>query len=226
MLLVEQWLTDPAQRAKLVSALTPLFAHYASNPRNLSWEIYNEPEFQIWNNEIDESSVVTTAKDITTAIHQNSQALVTVGNAFADGIPMWKDVGLDYYSPHWYDYMNSGTYCLRCNDYNFYKTKYGITQPIVVGETYTSPTTDSLVRYTDFYNKGYAGAWSWSLFYNNTNDKLQVDFSTMKTFTSSHTDIGPNASGLSTQPSPTVTPTVTPIPSAATPRPFLTFVSN
>lgn len=206
------WLNDPTQRLKLGQALTPLFARYANNPRVMSWEIYNEPEFQIWNNQVDQTATVETAKVIANTVHQNSPALVTVGSAFADGMALWKDVPLDYYSPHWYDYMNSGGFCMRCETADQKRTRFGITdnKPIVIGETYAGPDVDAQARMNDFYTMGYAGAWPWSLFPDRTNDRLAIDFPALKTFTTGKTDIGPTSIAPSTN-TPTLTPSATPI---------------
>src|SRR5579883_139509 len=126
------WLTDTTQRSKLAQAIGSLAAHYSCNPRILSWEIYNEPDFDIWNGKIAQQPVVDTATAITQSIHANAPGtLVTIGTGFADGMAMFTGVGLDYYSPHWYDYMSSGNYCMICNTAAYYQSEYGISQPIV-----------------------------------------------------------------------------------------------
>ncbi len=225
------WETDTTQRGKLVQALSTLFAHYAGNPRILSWEIYNEPENDIWNNRIAQQPVVDTGTAIATAVHSSSPGtLVTVGSLFADGMKMWLNAGLDYYSPHWYDYMSGGDYCMICHNYSYYSA-WGVTKPIVVGEFYsgtsaTTPTSSN--RYDYWYNNGYAGAWAWSLFPSHTSDGLQIDFTAATNFASQHADIGPIA-GFSSTPTPTQAVSLTPTPaisqapsSTPTPSPSLT----
>ena len=213
------WILDASQRAKLAEVLGTLFARYGGNPRVMSWEIFNEPEFQIWNNEIAQAPVVDTVKAISDSVHANSGALTTVGGAMLDGIPMWKDTGIDYYSPHWYDYMGSGGWCARCTDYNEVKNRFGINKPVVIGELYIGTDTDSLQRFNDFYNKGFAGAWPWSLFPDRTSDNLGIDFNAAKTFSSTKTDLGPKQviSPTPATPAPSLTPTSTPMLSPTKP---------
>ena len=197
------WIDNSTHRAALAQALGPLFARYRSNPRVMSWEIFNEPEFQIWDGEISEANTVLTARAISDSVHQNSDALVTIGHAFADGIPMWLNANLDYYSPHWYDYMSSaGDWCMSCNDYNYYKNKYGITKPIVVGEIYLGSDANPASRLNSFYDKGYAGVWGWSLFTERTSDGLVVDMTAMRNFVTSHPDVGPKPQTGLTPPAP------------------------
>ena len=93
-------MTDQAQRQKLASALAPLFAHYRDNPRVLSWEVFNEPEWDIWNNRVDAGSVQATVRAIADAVHANSHAYVTVGAGALSGLPLWVDQHLDYYQAH------------------------------------------------------------------------------------------------------------------------------
>jgi hypothetical protein len=189
------WQTDPAQRAKLIDALGPLFARYADNPRIISWEPYNEPENDIWKFRIAQQAVVDTGTAIAQSVHANAPGTyVTIGNFKAEGMKMWINAGLDYYSPHWYDYMSSGDNCVICNHYSHYAA-WGIDKPIVVGEYY-SATLDtaphsSTYRNNYWYTNGFAGAWSWSLFPDRTHDQLETDFAAAAGFSAEHNDFGP-----------------------------------
>lgn len=208
------WFTNSTQRAKLAQVLTPLFIRYANNPRVMSWEVFNEPEWQIWNGLADEAATVATTKAIADAVHANSPTLVTLGSAHIGGIPMFKDANLDYFSPHWYDGMqNPNDDCARCVTYQQLQTRYGITKPIVIGEMYGGDS-QALQKFNDFYTKGYAGAWAWSLFFDHTGDRLQVDLNALKTFTGQHNDVGPRGGIVaSSSPSPTARPSPSPSPS-------------
>jgi hypothetical protein len=204
------WQTDPAKRAALVNALAPLFARYATNTHVLSWEVFNEPEWDIWNNKIDQTSVQETVRAIIAAVHANSAAYATVGSAQLDGLSMWTGLGLDYYQAHWYDYMSSGDWCALCTDYATVRSKYGLDRPLVIGELYLG--TDTPGRLTALFDKGYAGAWPWSLFWDRTNDRLAVDLSQATAFATAHTNIGPLASATSPSAPPTIAPTAAPTP--------------
>jgi hypothetical protein len=186
------WMTDDGQRAKLASVLAPLFARYGSNPRIMAWEIFNEPEWDIWNGKITEAPVKATVREIAGAVHANSNAYVTVGSAILDGLPMWLGQGLDFYQAHWYDPMSSGQWCARCTDYASVRTRYNLDAPVVIGELYAGTDVDAQQRFSDFYNKGFAGAWAWSLFPEKTHDKLGVDMAAARQFIAQQ-----NASGAS-----------------------------
>ena len=198
------WRTDPAQRAQLAKVLGPLFARYKDNPRVMAWEIFNEPEWEIWNSGgvVSEAHVKAMAVEIIKSIRLNSpKTLVTVGQALVGGynssqrgIAMWTDVDLDFYSPHWYDPQTSPfSICALCTTAPALQTLYNTTKPIVIGEFAqgigsTSANTD---RMNQWYNKGYAGAWSWSLFPENTYDLIPTDFTALTIFNGQHPDIGP-----------------------------------
>jgi hypothetical protein len=203
------WLTDATQREKLASALAPLFARYRGHPRVLSWEVFNEPEWDVWNGQIAQAPVQATVKVIADAVHVNSTAYVTVGSAMLDGLPMWVGQGLDYYQAHWYDYMSGGHWCARCTDYTTVRARYNLDAPLVIGEFYAGADVDALQRFTEFYNKGYAGAWPWSLFADRTNDKMAIDHAAARQFARQRTDLGPRAGSGSATATPTVSPTAT-----------------
>ena len=192
------WIDDPAQRTALASALAPLFAHYADQPHVMAWESFNEPEWQIWNNLIDQTGTVATSKAIAKAVHENSLAFSTVGQATVDGIPLWSGFS-DLYTPHWYQgTMSSGSSCADCYaSVNDLRTQKAISDavPIIVGETdmgvgFGANTTIQDVL-QDLYSKGFAGAYGWSLFPSHTEDHFALDLPHVSSFARSVSDIGP-----------------------------------
>lgn len=185
------WLTDPVQRQALAEALGPLFARYRENTHILAWEVFNEPEWDIWNHVVAEAPVQATVGAITASVHANSKAYVTVGSAMLDGLPMWVGQGLDFYQAHWYDTMSSGFWCARCTDYATVAALYNLDGPVVLGEFYAGKSVDAQQRFEDFYDKGFAGSWAWSLLPYRTLDGLDVDLSAAKGFAGNHADLGP-----------------------------------
>jgi hypothetical protein len=180
------WFTDPGQRQKLADVLAPLFDRYKNNPHILAWEIVNEPEWDVWSNKVSQADVQATVKVLANTVHAHTQTAVTVGSANLEGMLMWEgtDSGLDFYSPHWYDPMDSGLACARCTDVPTITTTYSLdSKPIVLGEFYASPSVDALQRFKDFRAKGYAGAWAWSLFSDKTTDKFAIDLAAVKAYT-------------------------------------------
>ena len=186
------WMENPGQRADLASALSVLFAAYRDHPRVMTWEVFNEPEFDVWKGQAKEEPVRETIKEIAKAVHANSHAYVTVGGAMIDGLPMLKGLGLDYYQTHWYDYMNSGNWCALCQTYDDVRRRHSLDAPLVIGELYLSPDIENPhLRMEDFYTKGYAGAWPWSIFPDATQDKYPIDWNSMRIFAGRHGDLGP-----------------------------------
>ncbi|MGI9146788.1 MAG: hypothetical protein ACR2IK_09615 [Chloroflexota bacterium] len=178
------WIVDPAQRQRLAEALAPLFERYKDNPRILAWEIVNEPEYDIWANKIPVEAVQATVKVLAAAVHAHTTTAVTVGEATLEGVPLWSNLGLDFHSPHWYDQMTEGLMCARCTDVASLRARNRFDGlPIVLGEFYGGPDVDTLQRLKDFRTKGFAGAWSWSVFYDKTSDGKQTDLSALSAFT-------------------------------------------
>ena len=157
-----------------------------------------------------------TVKSVAASVHTNSTAYVTVGSAMMDGLSMWVGLGLDFYQAHWYDYMSSGNYCARCTDYATAKSTYGLDRPLVIGEFFGGASVDAFQRDQDFYNKGYAGGWAWSLFPGSTSDGMDVDLGASAAFSNLHSDAGPTAGSASSTPTPTATPTKTATVTATT----------
>lgn len=175
----------------VVDALIPLLDRYGDHPRILSWEVFNEPEWAIWNGQASEGQAVEFARLVVEAVHTHTASYATIGSATLDGIAMWRSVDLDYYQPHWYDHMDSGLWCAICTDAQGVARRYDVERPIVIGEFYLGSDIDPLARLNDFYRRGYAGAWAWSLFPARTLDGMSIDATAMAQFSSAHEDIGP-----------------------------------
>ena len=66
----------------------------------------------------------------------------------------------------------------------------GIDVPRIVGEFYAGDE-GALQKLEDWRAKGFAGGYAWSLFWDSTADKLQVDWAAATTFGNKYDDIGP-----------------------------------
>lgn len=182
--LPDDWLADELGRQMLAEALGSLFAYFADEPRIFSWEVFNEPEWEMWGNVVSAPSTVAVVRAIVHSVQENTSALVSVGSANLEGLSYWKGIGLDYFDAHWYDPMTGPGDCARCTDYASVQAKYQLDAPLVIGEFYAGPDTDAYDRLSDFYKKGYAGAWAWSLFPERTADMLKIDLDALTQFAS------------------------------------------
>ncbi|MCU1502335.1 MAG: uncharacterized protein JWM12_1689 [Ilumatobacteraceae bacterium] len=179
------WVATPAGRQQVATVLGTLFAHYRGNPQIMTWDVINEPEFDVWDGKANAQDVRDFIAAIATAVHANSDAPVTVGGARLDGITMLTGLGLDYYTIHWYDPMTASDQCLACVTYADVRDKYQIDKPIVVGEFYAAPGVGD--RFTLWRTHGYAGGLAWSLLPDHTSDHFPIDFAAATAFATSLT---------------------------------------
>lgn len=201
------WLTT--HRADLIDALRPLFRHYSGHPRILAWSAFVEPEWAIWNEGFPREVAQAYVRDFAAAVHAESTQLVTLNSAMLDGLPLWAGLGLDFYSASWYDYMNNqgsrhdgdgGGWCALCTTYDEVRRRYDLDKPLVLGEFYAGANANFVLggqdrgplgRLNAWYDKGFAGAYAWSLFPEKTDDRLAIEWSSATTFGATHPDAGP-----------------------------------
>jgi hypothetical protein len=193
---VKSWVVDPVKRAALAQAIGPLLAHYKDNPHILSWEVFNEPDYAVR----DGSVILEAAQDairlVARSIHANSKAYATTGTDDIANLARWLSLGADFVTLHWYEEYPEG--CLLCTTAARMQADYPGSGPIVAGEWVANGSqskvapTDPLARWRYWYDNGYAGAWPWSLFPENTDDHLWIDLEAAATFSREHADLGPH----------------------------------
>jgi hypothetical protein len=189
--LPSSWLETVAGRNRLVEVLGQFFAHYRDEPRIHTWQVINEPEWEIWNDIVSEDDVRDLVMKVASSVHENSTALVSVGSARLDGLPMWVGTGLDYYTAHWYDPMGDGEWCAICTDYPRVSARYAFDAPLVIGEFHAGVEVGAEQRFNELYDRGYAGAWAWSLLPDRTLDGLAIDLEGSAAFADRHDDLAP-----------------------------------
>lgn len=214
------WLADTSHRDALGTALAPLFARYSGNPTIAAWEVVNEPEWQIWGGNVDAGQAQELVRTLAWTVRNNSpNHHVTVGSAHLDGLPIWRGLGLTHYSAHWYDPMASGGWCARCRTYEDIQVQYGLDGPLTIGEFYAPSSVDAQQRWQDWYDKGFAGAFAWSLFASRTGDGFTVSLPAVTAFSAGKPDLGPRLGSAPPATSTTVPATSTPVASTNTPVP-------
>ena len=188
---VDHWTGSESGRQALADALSELFQRYANHPRIIIWEVFNEPEWSIWDGQIGLAEVQDTVSKVAAAAHAETNAYVSVGSATVEGLQFWTGTGVDLYDAHFYDWM-TGDLCIPCRTYADIQQEYGLDAPMVVGELYVDPRDiDALQRYETLYANGYAGGWGWSLLEDRTGDHFEVEIDKLAAFAANHGDIGP-----------------------------------
>lgn len=212
----QDWINDASKRQKLATVLGTLFAKYKDHPRIISWESFNEPEWDLWNNKANTENTKDLVRKILVAQRSNTNALTSIGPATIQ-MDMWTGFDFDFISPHWYDPMAS-YWDARQTTAAQLQQQYNLDIPIVLGEIYAGSDINPLQRYEDLRTKGYAGSWGWSLFAENTQDKMQIDMTALSTFGKKYADNGPKRGGtVGVTPTnvPSTAPTATRVPTKA-----------
>jgi len=190
---IKNWVNDSTQRAQLAQVLGPFFAHYSGNPHILSWEIFNEPEYSIWDNSVSNGAAQDTVRQVAASIHANSTAYASTGSVELDWAGNWTGLGLDFVTPH--RYLHVGNYSPWTMTASQIHAVTHSNYPLGIGEFVANSVTegppDALTRWEDIYNGGYIGGWPWTLWPDTTADRNYVDFGAAKTFSRMHSDLGP-----------------------------------
>ena len=178
------WLTTDEARQRVAQVLAGLFTRYKDNPQIMTWDVINEPEFEVWAGKVSPAVLRDFLARIVDAVHATTSIPVSVGGASMAGLSLLTGLGLDYYTVHWYDQMKDRQHCLACVSYAEVRDASKIDKPIVVGEY------DGSVGFGDRFemwrSRGFAGAMPWSLLPDRTADRLSVDLVAAAAFAKKH----------------------------------------
>ncbi|MGE5619000.1 MAG: hypothetical protein ACM3US_07035 [Sphingomonadaceae bacterium] len=160
-------MSDPAKHRSLIQkAIVPLVERAKWSGRVIAYEVIAEPEWGITelHTEDDGRQTVPLADvrdfvaEATTAIHRHGGRLVTVESNRPTHMQYWKDLGLDYFTFSWYDWMEP------YDPLDVPAASYGLDRPVVLGEYPIEGSQHySFSQVMDIaLRQGYAGAFAWS----------------------------------------------------------------
>jgi hypothetical protein len=164
------------------------FAH-----RVVAWDVINEPEWAMMGpspygdpnyepmSDIDpvtHQEMETFVREVTIALHEETDSLVTVGSAAVKWANAWKNVGIDFYEPHVYDWVD------QYWPYDNPPSKYGLDdKPVIIGEFPVQGLSGASlgIMLETLYQAGYAGAMPWDFHLTESGD-----WNAMSTFARNH----------------------------------------
>jgi hypothetical protein len=221
-------LTDQTVRQSyLDSVVKPLLERYGNEPQIIAWSIINEPEWSTQGTHPDSNYNQVTLSQMQDFIRQNANYIhsystqkATMESGGTPWVQNWKNLGLDLYFVHWYDWIDNEPNGISLSPYNLKAADLGLDKPVIISEFPTKSTKYTLTQSLEaFYNNGYAGALAWCYEANNPDQfcNYSGNKSLIKTFETSHlAEVNINSlSEPSTIPLPSASPNTSPSPSAS-----------
>ncbi len=160
-------------RAFVDRVLAPVFDAFGRHDAVLAWEVMNEPDWIVAElnpmprlaRPVPWSDFAGFVRRVADAVHQRTNALVTVGGARAGNLEWWKDASLDldFLQVHLYYSAGSGDLDL----YGVPASGLNVDRPMLIGEVPgrndPHPLKPRLEDWLAFgLTGGYAGVWPWA----------------------------------------------------------------
>jgi hypothetical protein len=157
---------DPERRALLLERVfEPLLARFGSSDTIFAWDVMNEPEWATRGaggkkrgSSVEMATMRAFLGSLVDCAHRVARQPVTVGLASAKGLPLVRDLDLDFYQVHWYDSV--GRECGPDRPV----APLCLDRPILLGEFPTRGSAFAASQLMESARQaGYLGALAWSL---------------------------------------------------------------
>lgn len=157
---------EPDRRARLVERVfAPLLERFGTSDVVFAWDLMNEPEWatrgaggRVPGARVSFWTMQLFLRELAGCAREATRQPVTVGLASLRGLPLVRDLGLDFYQVHWYDSV--GRACSPSRPVG----RLGLGAPVVLGEFPSRGSAfgaESLLQAAR--QSGYAGGLAWSV---------------------------------------------------------------
>jgi len=155
---------EPSRAVLIERVFEPLLARFGASDVVFAWDVMNEPEWATRAgvrrraSTVDAGAMRSFLRDLVACAHQSTRHPVTVGLASAKGLPLVRDLELDFYQVHWYDSV--GRECSPDRPV----APLCLDRPILLGEFPTRGSAFAASALLESARQsGYAGALAWSV---------------------------------------------------------------
>ena len=177
---------QPEQRASLVELVRTIVSHAAGDERVIAWQVFEWLDAGIAELPVDLFREAT--PELVRAIRAADPGTwVALGAVNGSQLGMLTGLGADFYTTI---EPGAGPGAALTTSYDARRAEQGLDGPLVVSLFYVAAGTDGADHLEEYYVRGYAGAWPWSLTAR-TDDGRTVDPAALSEFAARIDDEGP-----------------------------------
>lgn len=175
------WTTTPDMRTRLADTVASVVRPYAGHARIVAWQVFEWTDGGLLGAQ--EPDLQDTFAEIVRAIRtEDPTTHIALGVNGPRWLSGWSRWGADFYTC-----IDSGA----LSDYDTLRTAHDLDGPLVVSVFYLPTGADGTAMEQDYYDRGFAGAWAWSLFPESTVDGESIDLDAVADFAAVVRDEGP-----------------------------------
>lgn len=185
-----------AMQSYMDNVVKPILQRYGTNHWILAWSPVNEPDYFTTGvnpgsdfRAIPYANMQTFMRTFNSYVHTYTSQMSTIENGPLATTHYWTGLGFDFYSPHYYDWMDQ--YSLTSpGPMTTTAASWHLDKPIVLGELPSASSKYSVSQFINtLYNNGYAGAMFWSVNAGDSLSNYSGTKSQMATFAQAHATV-------------------------------------